>query len=81
MKIFSIHDSKAEAYLTPNFFKTTGEALRAFETTTKNPDTQFNKYPHDFTLVEIGHYDELTGTLTSNDKPTILASASEFTSN
>lgn len=77
MKIFSIHDSKAEAYLSPFYCRTKGEAIRMFETTCKDESTQFNKYPSDFTLVEIGTYNELTSHIDSID-PLSLATASDY---
>lgn len=78
MKIFSVHDSKAEAYLTPIYFRTKGEAIRAFESTCQDKDSQFNKYPSDFTLVELGDFNELTSLITSLPIPLTLSHASEF---
>jgi len=78
MKIFSVHDMKAEAYLPPIFVKSTGEAMRIFETTCKDTNTNFNKYPHDYTLVELGEWDEQSATFLTSEKPRILANASEY---
>jgi len=63
LKIFCVHDSKIGAYLQPFFMRSVGEAIRGFEDVCNNPETQFNKYPADFTLFEIGGYDDLSGTL------------------
>lgn len=57
-KIFSIYDSKAEAYLPPFFLNATGLALRAFEDAANNPQTDFGKYSADYTLFELGEFDE-----------------------
>lgn len=78
MKMYSIHDSKAEAYLPPIFMRTAGEAIRTFEQTCKDPNSQFSKFPADFTLVELGEFDELSAHIATHDKPRILANASEF---
>lgn len=78
MKIFSVHDCKAEAYLPPIFMKTKVEAIRAFQTTVESSDSQFHKYPADFTLVELGEFDETTAAISALDIPLILANASEF---
>lgn len=78
MKIFSVHDCKAEAYLPPIFMKTKAEAIRAFQTTVESPDSQFHKYPADFTLVELGEFDETTAAISALNIPLILANASEF---
>lgn len=76
--IFSVHDSKAQAYLPPFYMRNKGEALRAFETTVKDTNTQFNKYPQDYTLVELGTFDENTATIETWEKPIILENASAF---
>ena len=60
MKIFSVHDAKAEAYLPPFYMRTTGEAERAFSANVKDTSTQFSQFPSDYTLVELGTFDEDT---------------------
>lgn len=64
MKIFNVHDSKAQAYLRPFFEKTAGLAVRAFETAARDTEHAFNKYPGDYTLFEVGNHDEETGIIT-----------------
>lgn len=81
MKMLSVYDSKALTYMPPFNMKTIGEAIRAFETSCKDPKTQFYLYPADFTLVEIGQFCEQTGTLTPIKTPVILANAAEFKTN
>lgn len=81
MKIFSIHDSKAEAYLPPIYFKTAAEAIRAFSTACEDSNSNFYKYPHDFTLVELGEFDEPTASIATHNIPRILSNASEFKKN
>lgn len=68
IKMFAVHDSKAEAYLQPFSMRSKGEAIRAFQNSVNDPQTQFNKYPADFTLFEIGEYDELTGQIIPSNK-------------
>lgn len=60
LKMFTVFDSKAETYLRPFSMGSTGEAIRGFITTLNSPDTEFCKYPADFTLFEIGTFDETT---------------------
>lgn len=74
----TVYDTKAKAYLPPQQYRTTLEAMRSFETTCKNPETQFNKYPEDFTLYEIGSFDDQTGELSLLDSKNHLANASEY---
>lgn len=77
-KIFTTYDSKAEAYLQPFFMKTRGEAIRGWQTVCNDPKTQFNQYPADFTLFEIGEYDETTGQITPYQAKVSLGVALEF---
>lgn len=58
LKVFCIYDSKAEAYLQPFFYKTKGEALRALSAVVDDPQHTFCKYAMDFTLFELGTYDD-----------------------
>lgn len=61
--IFTCYDSKAEIYLTPFFEQTRGSAMRAWMQICTDPQTQFNKFPGDYTLFEIGTFDEHTGNI------------------
>lgn len=63
LKIFTVYDSKAEAFLQPFFIKSKGHAIRAFQELTNDKTHQFGKYPADYTLFEIGEYDEEKGTI------------------
>jgi hypothetical protein len=57
-KIYVVYDSKAENYGNPMFFATRGEAIRMFSEECNRPESMVNKYPEDFTLFEIGTYNE-----------------------
>lgn len=77
-KIFATYDSKAEAYLQPFFMRARGEAVRAWETVCNDPKSEFYNHPEDFTLFELGEYDELTGTLFPHQAKIALGCAIEF---
>lgn len=64
MKIFTVFDAKAEAYLQPFYARTNGEAIRSFAEACSNPEHNFCKYGADFTLFDIGEFDENTGVIT-----------------
>lgn len=68
LKVFSVFDSKVGAYLTPFFSRSTGEAIRAFTQAANDSQTQFCKFAEDFTLFEIGEWDD------QNSKFELLAS-------
>ena len=61
IRIYAIFDNKAEAYMEPFFAMTPGLALRAFADNTNNPQSIFNKHPEDFSLFEIGEFDDQKG--------------------
>lgn len=61
MKIFTVYDVKAEAYLQPYFSVTTATAVRAFQAAANNTEHDFHRFAEDYTLFEIGTWDEATG--------------------
>jgi len=77
MEIFTVYDSKAEAYLQPFFLKTKAMAIREITDAANNPEHQFGKYPEDYVLFHIGSYNEDTGWITQ-DKITSLGVVIEF---
>lgn len=80
MKIVSVQDTKAQAFLNPVIQRTTAEALRTFEAQTQQEGSAFNKHPSDFILFELGEWNELTAEIIVYPKPRALATASEFIS-
>ena len=75
IKVFTVRDAKADAYLAPFFMKTKGLAIRGFETTVNDQKTEFNKYPEDYDLYQIGEYDEQSGKILSADTPEHICKA------
>lgn len=62
MKIFSIFDQKAAAYLSPFTLQSEAHAIRQLaDVLLSNQTSPFSDYPEDFTLMEIGTWDQLTG--------------------
>lgn len=61
MKIFSIFDSKAEAFHMPFFSPTKGTAIRSFAQAANDESSDFFKHAGDYTLFEIGDWEELQG--------------------
>lgn len=60
-KCFSIFDSKIGSYSKPVFLRSKGEAIRAVTSEVQNAESELAKYPADFTLFEIGEYDDDKG--------------------
>ena len=64
LKLFVVYDSKTESYGVPFFRDFTANALREWSEVASNKSdkqNQISKFPADFTLFEIGEYDQLTG--------------------
>lgn len=78
LKIFSVYDCKTEAYAQPFFMKTKGEAVRGFTDVSNDKSTNIAKYPEDFTLFEIGEYDDSNGMIKPHDTPVSVGKAIEF---
>lgn len=57
-KIFSVFDVKAGAYLPPFFLPETAVAVRCFSDCVNSDDHQFGKHPGDYTLFELGSFDD-----------------------
>jgi len=77
-KIFSMYDSKVEAYNKPFHQTTKGEALRTFIDAVNDERSPMSKHPEDYSLFQIGEFDDQTGKYTSNEKPVHIANAHEF---
>lgn len=58
LKMFTVYDSKSETYLRPFSMISTGEAVRGFITTLNDGQSTMSLYPADFTLYEVGTFDE-----------------------
>ncbi|AXL14687.1 nonstructural protein [Microviridae sp.] len=78
LEIFSIYDSKSEAYMQPFFMKNKGEATRAFTTLCNDGQSQMHQYPEDFTLFSLGAYDDSTGGFHQEKTPNPIGKATEF---
>lgn len=66
-KIFSIYDEKARAFLPPFFMAAIGQAVRAFGDCVNSKDHQFGAHPGDYSLFEIGEFDDSKGKLLELD--------------
>lgn len=60
-KIVVIYDVKALAHYDPMFVPTIEAALRLFAEAANDKSTAVGRFPEDFTLFEIGEWDEHSG--------------------
>lgn len=77
-KIFSVYDTKAEAFNTPFFMSTLGQATRGFADEVNNPNSLLSKHPEDYTLFELGEYDDSNASFTLLPSPKNIGLALEF---
>jgi len=78
LRMFAVYDSKVEAFLQPFFMQTRGQAIRSWGEVVNDPQTQFCKFPTDFTLFEIGEYDDAKGVVENCDTKVNLGVAIDF---
>lgn len=77
-KMFSVYDSKVGTYLRPFTMLTKGEATRAWSDLVNDEKTQFAKHPEDYTLFELGEWDDEKGIVINHPAPISLGTALEF---
>ena len=77
LKLFSVFDSKVGAYTSPTVARSSAEAMRQFGVACNSADHQFFKWAEDFTLFELGEWDELTGTMLPYPTPLAICKAIE----
>lgn len=79
-KVFAVFDTKTDRYMQPFHAFSRGAAVRMFTDTVDDPSTVFHKHGADFCLMEIGEWDDETGSFTQDRPPENLGLASMFLS-
>lgn len=77
-KVFSVFDCQVEAFITPFFFPATGAGIRAFTMAANDGSHAFNKHAGDYTLFELGSFDEKTGQFIAHTSHVNLGTALTF---
>ena len=80
LQIFSIYDTKAESFNPPVYLTSPGLAIRSFSDSVQNPESQFAQHPEDYTLFQIGSWDDQTSKFELLSTPKSLHVAIEFVS-
>lgn len=80
IKIYSIYDSKAQAFNSPFYARSKGEAIRNFQhmANEDKPDNMVWHYPEDYSLFELGDFDSEKGLLIPYKDSVALGKAIEF---
>jgi hypothetical protein len=78
LKVYSIFDSAAKAYVQPFYMHNDGLAIRAFmDNVNSKEENNISKHPDQFTLFQIGEFDDTSGKIDSID-PKSLGNGLEF---
>jgi len=72
-KIYSVYDSKAETYTPPFFQHREAMAIRTFTDCCNDKGHTFGMHPEDYTLFELGEYDDNNGSITQDKIISIAA--------
>lgn len=78
MLMYTVHDKAAKAYLPPFTAPSERDAVSSFQEAANDPKSNINRYPADFTLLQIAEWDEREGVLTKLSEPKILGNATAF---
>lgn len=78
--VLSILDSAVSAFGRPFFVPARGAGIRAFmdEVNRQAPDNQMHNHPGDFSLYDLGTFDEESGIFESKNVPERIALATDF---
>ena len=77
LKVCAVKDSAADAFGRPFFVPTIGLAMRSFIDEVNNRESPFNAHPDDYTLYEIGDFDDNSGALVSYEFPRLVLRGKE----
>lgn len=78
LKVFAIYDSKAEAFVHDFKAETKGLAVRQFAKGANEEKSDFHRYAQDYTLFEIGTWDDREGVYAMHDAKISMGTALEY---
>lgn len=78
LQVCAVYDKKIGAYMVPQFFRTKGEAMRAFIDAVAAEAAPFGKHSEDYLFCRLGEYDDNSGTFANfGQAPEIVISADD----
>ena len=69
LKIYSLFDSKLGAYMAPMYFHSRGQAIRSIVDEAGRVDSPLHNHPGDFTLFELGDWNDSNSRFIPLDTP------------
>lgn len=77
-RTFTVHDNKADMFLSPFYEITVGEAIRAFTDIVNLKDHPVHRHPNDYSLFLLGTYDTQSGQHKNLTTPELLGLAINY---
>lgn len=77
LRVFSVYDSKVQAYTSPFYARTVAEAQRSWIAVVNDGESMMSKHPADYALFQIGTFDEETGTIEPLEAKASISTALE----
>lgn len=76
MQCCAVYDKKVGAYTAPQFFRSKGEAMRAFVDACQAEDAPFRKHAEDYFFSRLCEYDDVRGSFSpAPEGPEVLLTA------
>lgn len=79
--MFAVYDGKSKFFSVPFFMTSLGAAVRAFADVVGDPGSMIAKHPGDYTLYQIGEFDDNEGSITGISPHILVGHGSDFVSN
>jgi len=77
-KIYAVFDQKALMYTNPMIYQNEAVAIREFAGIANDPESRIGKNPEDYSLCEIGEYNDVSGILMPIDSPKTVGKAVQY---
>lgn len=77
-KMFTIFDSKAEAFLPPFFLPTKAMAVRVFTDCVNDEEHNWGKHPEDYTLFQLGNWNDSSAVIEMDEPKIAVGNGMEF---
>lgn len=76
--VYSTYDEKVKSFSNPFYMPTNASAIRAFTDLANNKQTTVGMHPSDFTLYQVGEWDDQTGVISHYDQHNNLGKADQY---
>jgi len=78
LKMFSIYDAKAKAYFPPFLLANQAMAVRVLSDCVNDVTHAFYRNPSDYSLFEVGTFDDAFGLIVPTGKPVFIGLAAQY---